>query len=722
MKRLESAHGSPKIQSIIERFFILAALGILIVTLLVGLYFNKYDENEKRKNNIQKTHAMLSHLIVPSMIISDTTEARRLLYMASGKEEKFIVVENDGSLIMPDYSEGSLVNFIKGKKIDDFCKNRKTVFKRINRKKYLVNCSILQDRDMLAENKNFGVLLSFTDYALFSFSPIIIYFLGVLLLMLFGLVIVFRKLLYRRLLVPLIALKDGIRRVSLDFSSSGNAIEAIKNAPMELLEIKHVFDKLLMNLKDEYGKRVEAEKLKALIDLAAGVAHDIRSPLTALDVIIRDIKNIPEEQRIILRNSANRINDIANNLLIQYKQGKDAVISDQVQDNKPELISNLLMSLVSEKRIQHKDSSIELNLNIGEDAQGKFSNVSALAFNRVLSNLIDNAIEAGSRVIIINLNNIIGKNALMIQIIDNGEGMSDGILHKILKGENFTNKATGHGLGLQYAIQIIRYDWGGDINITSTENQGTMVTVTLLQTTAPKWFLPCLPIDPAKSIVIVDDDESIHQVWKQRFTEIGSHFNFVHLYSLQDLMDWCRSHAVTGSLFLIDYEFYGFDGNGLTVIDELGIAGHSCLVTSRHDDVKIRDYSEKIGLKIIPKTYAVYIPIQLIHNAPEKTADFIFIDDDISITGAWVLHGMNKGKVVAAYNSIHDFMLDICKFHCNIPIYIDSDLNDKFKGQDYGRELYEKGFANIFLATGYADVDFPEMYWIKKIVGKEPPF
>lgn len=38
------------------------------------------------------------------------------------------------------------------------------------------------------------------------------------------------------------------------------------------------------------------------------------------------------------------------------------------------------------------------------------------------------------------------------------------------------------------------------------------------------------------------------------------------------------------------------------------------------------------------------------------------------------------------------------------------------------KELYEKGFKNIYLSTGYQNTDFSEMYWIKEIVGKLPPF
>lgn len=105
-----------------------------------------------------------------------------------------------------------------------------------------------------------------------------------------------------------------------------------------------------------------------------------------------------------------------------------------------------------------------------------------------------------------------------------------------------------------------------------------------------------------------------------------------------------------------------------------------------------------------------------------KSADLIFIDDYESITQAWVMHGATVGKTIATYNSIHAFRADINKFDLSTPVYVDSDLNDEMKGQDFAKELYEYGFKNIYLSTGYPPSKFPKMFWIKEVVGKMPPF
>ena len=56
------------------------------------------------------------------------------------------------------------------------------------------------------------------------------------------------------------------------------------------------------------------------------------------------------------------------------------------------------------------------------------------------------------------------------------------------------------------------------------------------------------------------------------------------------------------------------------------------------------------------------------------------------------------------------------------PIYLDSRLAKGLRGEDIARDLHAKGFSNLFLATGHSPESLPPLPWIKKIVGKEPPW
>ena len=76
------------------------------------------------------------------------------------------------------------------------------------------------------------------------------------------------------------------------------------------------------NIKRSQDELVEQSKLSTLVSIASQVAHDIRSPLTALNIVIETLNKLPEDKRIIVRSATQRINDIANDLLARGKSAQ----------------------------------------------------------------------------------------------------------------------------------------------------------------------------------------------------------------------------------------------------------------------------------------------------------------------------------------------------------------------------------------------------------------
>ncbi len=501
--------------------------------------------------------------------------------------------------------------------------------------------------------------------------------------------------------------------------------ELSKESPKwELLEKEYIESDIrnsYLAIKKLHMTISSQSKMVGVGELASQVAHDIRSPLVALDLLVRQITHLPEDKRIAIRNAINRIHGIANNLLALYKNKNHVpeTFGESSSNIYPELISDILMSVLSEKRIQYKDNSIEFNMNIENHSYGMFASVSPLFFIRILSNLINNAVEANAKKIDINLSISTSDKMLLLDIKDNGKGISSDILNVILSGRSVTSKNDGHGLGLTTAIKTIEIEWKGRVHIKNGIQNGTCVSVALPQAQTPSWFLSKLNVDPTKLIVILDDDEFIHKVWDKRFKEINFDFHIKNMNKVNELLTSTDDFLSSVNLFLIDHELLGSSMNGIDVIEKLGIAKKSHLVTSRYDDIDIRQRCVELNLTIIPKTFAPNIPISI---KSEAHIDLIFIDDNVLLTSAWTLSGIENNKKIAVYNNIQNFMVDLGKYNFDTPIYIDSDLNEKRTGQSYAHELYLEGYKNIYLATGYPDDSFPEMHWIKKIVGKEPPF
>src|SRR5262249_37302184 len=143
----------------------------------------------------------------------------------------------------------------------------------------------------------------------------------------------------------------------------------------------------------------------------------------------------------------------------------------------------------------------------------------------------------------------------------------------------------GSGLGL-YQVRTNLEKWGGSFDISSKVGVGTTVTLVLPKATPPSWFVPFIEVEDDTTIVVVDDDASIHQIWEKRFASCSSERKppIVDFSTPEQLRKWKPDPSETNALYLIDFEFLRKSENGLHLIESLGIEAQSILVTSRHED------------------------------------------------------------------------------------------------------------------------------------------
>ena len=464
-----------------------------------------------------------------------------------------------------------------------------------------------------------------------------------------------------------------------------------------------------------------------IVKISAQVAHDIRSPLSALDMITSDFGNMPEERRIIIRSAVNRIKDIANSLLIK-KNNQRIDLNVYNEELTIELLPSLIEELITEKRTQYRSKiGLEIIFNIQPSSYGVFAKVQAIEMKRVLSNLINNSVEALGNLgkVIVSVDG--DQDSLNIYVRDNGSGIPPHILPK-LTSHGFTHqKLGGSGLGLHHAKKSIE-NWQGSLTIQSELNVGTTVTIYLPRAIAPSWFVPKLTIFQNQSIVILDDDNSIHQIWQDRFDTLKvekQEISIIHFSTSNEVRQWCKSNRA--SLYLFDYELIGDSSNGLHLIEELKIEANSILVTSRYEETNIRDICDKLKIKLIPKSIAAFVPIDIIKNIELTYADAILIDDDDLVHLTWHYCANEKNKLLRSFKSIEDFMLEAKNFNLNSPIYIDVLLGKNkdgisISGNLESKIIYELGFKNIFLVTGLTPNEVDKGSWIKEIKGKEAPF
>lgn len=217
---------------------------------------------------------------------------------------------------------------------------------------------------------------------------------------------------------------------------------------------------------------VESEKLNAIGQLAASIAHEIRNPLTSLKGFIQLIEmklpGVNKEYFNIMMEELGRIELITSELLLLAKPQGLKFKSEQVN----KIIENVVLLLHSQALINGIEIITEnLTCLPGMLCIGQ-------QLKQVFINLIKNAMEAmpdGGVIQIIA--SMPSASLMLIQVIDQGKGIPQELIAKI--GSPFyTTKENGTGLGMMTTMKIIQ-SHGGKLNISSVEGQGTMIDVYL---------------------------------------------------------------------------------------------------------------------------------------------------------------------------------------------------------------------------------------------------
>ena len=205
---------------------------------------------------------------------------------------------------------------------------------------------------------------------------------------------------------------------------------------------------------------------KATSDLAAQVAHDIRSPLAALGAAAKGIEQLPAEQCALIEGSVSRMQGIANDLLARYRAPGAAVMTR----SETCALAPLIEQVLAEKRLQHRDKA-DVKIDFNQGADGLKAAVDPKELQRIISNLVNNSFEAfpGAGTVSVILEASDGN--VLIKIRDDGKGIPPEILAKLGRKGETHGKAGGTGLGLYHA-RTSAESWGGSLKLESEPGKG----------------------------------------------------------------------------------------------------------------------------------------------------------------------------------------------------------------------------------------------------------
>lgn len=268
------------------------------------------------------------------------------------------------------------------------------------------------------------------------------------------------------------------------------SIDANNKSKMEQLKFEN------SKLKAE---NFELQKFKVV---AAKAAHDIRSPLGAILMMLPQCNTLPEKLCNILKHSVKRINDIAEDILSQFAFDHNLAFRQSITNNQLILIALEILFLVESKKIEYTNQAVNFVTDISDAAYFACLNIDKVAFSRSLSNLINNAVTAlQNKPGTITINLAITKKMVHISVADTGIGMPEIIVYKIKNGLRITRHKSGsshYGLGLEQVRDMLKNN-NGKMSIESKVGIGTNMKLSFskLAIQPQRWLLQKLELHPS---------------------------------------------------------------------------------------------------------------------------------------------------------------------------------------------------------------------------------
>jgi PAS domain S-box-containing protein len=283
-------------------------------------------------------------------------------------------------------------------------------------------------------------------------------------------------------------------------------------------------------LKDVTEKRrmeehlLQAEKLRAVGEMASGIAHDFNN---ALAIILGNTQLLlfnaeDQELRETLKTIERVAQDSARTVrrLMEFtKKGIEkeffrvdlnAVVRDAVEITKP----------MRKNEVQGKRVSIEFALNL-ERIPPVAGNASEL--REVVTNIIFNAMEAMPQGGRLEIRTFLRKERVYIEISDTGIGMTEEVRRKVFEPFFTTKPFTNTGLGLSMSYGIIRR-FGGEIEVESELGKGTVFTISLPIAAEEKEDIAVpSPIKREREIrvLVIGDEEYVRSVLSRSLSQFN---------------------------------------------------------------------------------------------------------------------------------------------------------------------------------------------------------
>jgi len=281
---------------------------------------------------------------------------------------------------------------------------------------------------------------------------------------------------------PLVVAQEVVGYLSLDRNLPGgftnpeaDLVQAFAHQVAQTINNARLFTEL----KETQAQLIQRERLAALGQMAATVAHELRNPLMSIrlgvEYMLNDVDEADPRRRgaNLMQANMDRIDRIVEDILFIARAPEPKLTNESLQKVIENELARWEMSFLDHNVVCHTELGPNLPAILLDSDQ----------MGRALSNLIGNSIDAIGADGELHLTLHGDGNSQIITLTDNGPGISAENMDRIFE-PFFTTKSRGTGLGLSIVKQIIEYHHG-TLEVWSKLGVGTKFTITLSQGARP---------------------------------------------------------------------------------------------------------------------------------------------------------------------------------------------------------------------------------------------
>ncbi|UCG16758.1 MAG: hypothetical protein JSV19_01720 [Phycisphaerales bacterium] len=265
---------------------------------------------------------------------------------------------------------------------------------------------------------------------------------------------------------------------NLQQNELGNIIEAYSRVT-ERLEQSHLrltdeVERLHRQLDEKNRELARKERLAALGEMAAGVAHEVRNPLGAIQLyasmLDRDLERLPEAQRLVqkIAGAVTSLDAVVSDILAFAGNDRlelHAISLDRVLDE--------VLALAAPQR-----DVLGATIHVDADASAVQVHADDRELTRALVNVVFNALDAAGPGGTVHIHVTEGEDGFVtIAVADDGPGVAPELAQRIFD-PFFTTKDQGTGLGLSIVHRIAE-SHGGQVTVGPGHGGGAVFTLSL---------------------------------------------------------------------------------------------------------------------------------------------------------------------------------------------------------------------------------------------------